>query len=112
MAASGRSSHHLIPMALAAAASGLTIAIGAWAFDVVKFWQAGFGAIAALGVGFAVALPWARDIEELAARARSIGEEDFDPQPIARRTLMGGEIARSLIESRRRVNRMLRALEE
>ncbi len=99
-------------MALAAAASGLTIAIGAWAFDVVKFWQAGFGAIAALGVGFAVALPWARDIEELAARARSIGEEDFDPQPIARRTLMGGEIARSLIESRRRVNRMLRALEE
>lgn len=112
MATSDGKPDHLIGMAVAAAASGAVVAVGGWALGGFALWQAAIGLLAAVAVGFGVATPWARDVAALAARARSIGEEDLDPQPLARRTALGAEISRALIESRRRVNRMQRALEE
>jgi len=108
----GGGSRHLIGLALAAAASGLAVVLGAWIFGLFAWWHALAAGAAAIAVGFAVATPWSRDIGELVARARSIGEEEPEPQPAARRTALGAEIARALIESRRRVNRVQRALEE
>jgi len=105
-------SRYLIGMAAAAAISGVVVAGGAWALGVFALWQAAVGSAVALGVGLIVALPWSRDIVELAARARSIGVDEPDPQPMARRTVLGAEIGSALIESRRRVNRVHRALEE
>lgn len=103
---------HLLSMALAASASGVVVCLGGWAAGVVDLWAAGVGLAVAIAIGFVVATPWTRDMAELVARARSIGEDDPDPQPTARRTVLGAELARALIESRRRVNRVQRALEE
>lgn len=99
-------------IAVSAAASGVAVSMAAWAFGAFAFWQALIGVAAALCIGFAVALPWRRDVAELLLRARSIGEDDVGPMPAARRTEMGAALARALIESRRRVNRMQAALEE
>lgn len=99
-------------VAAGAAASGIAVSAVAWAFGLIGAAYALAGVVIALAVGFVVSTPWRRDIAELTSRARSIGEEDPDPQPAARRTHMGAEIARALIESRRRVNRELRALDQ
>ncbi len=112
MAGREKDSNHLFGMALAASASGVAVSLGGWASGAVELWAAGVGAAVAVAIGFVVATPWTRDMAELVARARSIGEDDPDPQPAARRTVLGAEIARALIESRRRVNRVQRALEE
>ena len=110
----GRDNDNTISLGIAvsAAASGLAVSLAAWAVGAFAFWQALVGAGLALCIGFAVALPWRRDVAELLLRARSIGEEDVGPMPAARRTAMGAALARALIESRRRVNRMQQALEE
>lgn len=102
----------LAMMALAAAASGVAVSIGAFAFGLFEIWHAAIGLAGSAGVGALVISPWARDFRDLALRARSVGEEDPAPQPMARRTSAGAEVARALIESRRRVNAMQRALEE
>lgn len=112
MAETGKASNLHLGMALAASASGVAVSAAGWAYGALHLVEAAVGTALAVLVGFAISTPWRRDIEELASRARSIGEEDPDPQPAARRTQMGADIARALIESRRRVNRMQRALEE
>lgn len=112
MDGSDRGKSYLFAMALAASASGLVVSLGGWAWGDLPLWHAVIGVAASMVVGFVVATPWMRDVAALAVRARSIGEEDPDPQPTARRTILGAEISRALIESRRRVNRMQRALEE
>ncbi|MGZ0186473.1 MAG: ATP-binding protein [Alphaproteobacteria bacterium] len=103
---------YLIAMALGGAASGVAVTLGAWAFGALSLWQSGVAVGAALLIGFLVSRPWAQDIQELTERARSIGDEDVESQPMARRTAIGVALARALIESRRRVHSMQRALEE
>lgn len=103
---------HVIVLTLAAAASGLVVSAGALACGAFTLWQAVLAAIAAIILGLITTLPWARDAAALRARARAIGDGDTAPLPAARRTSLGGELARALIESQRRVNRSLQALEE
>jgi len=102
---------YLLGLALAAAASGIAVSLLAWAFGFVPLFAAVGGVLLSLSIGFALARPWALDLQEIVVRAGSVGEEDPGPQPVARRTAAGAELARALIESRRRVNRQQRALE-
>ena len=103
---------HLIGMALVASASGCAVSLSVWAMGAVPFWQALLGIGLSLVIGAVAAWPWAADVGELVERARSIGDEELASAPIARRTPMGADFARALIESRRRVNRSERALED
>ncbi len=103
---------HVIGLTLAAAASGLVVSAGALAFGAFTLWQAALAAVAAIILGLITALPWARDAAALRARSRAIGEGESAPLPAARRTSLGGDLARALIESQRRVNRSLQALKE
>lgn len=101
-----------IGLVLAGAASGLAVAVCGFVFGVLTLWQAGLAVVLALAIGFVISIPWSRDAAALRARSRAIGEGEAAPLPAARRTALGGDLARALIESQRRVNRALQGLEE
>ncbi len=112
MAAEKGDRAYLVGVALAAAASGFAVAAVGWAFDALHWAEFLIGVAIALAVGFVVATPWAADMRALIARARAIGADELEAQPTARRTPIGADLARALIETRRRVNGIQRALEE
>lgn len=103
---------HVVGLALAGAASGFAVAACGFAFGVLSLWQAGLAVLLSLGIGLVISIPWSRDAAALRARSRAIGEGEAVLLPAARRTALGGDLARALIESQRRVNRSLQGLEE
>jgi two-component system phosphate regulon sensor histidine kinase PhoR len=103
---------HVIGLALAGSASGLAVAVCGFLLGALTLWQAGLAVLLALAIGAFISIPWSRDAAALRARARAIGDGETAPLPQARRTALGGDLARALIESQRRVNRALQGLED